>query len=155
MELSRIAWLVTVGACSIAALILLLSGYDGYAGVALAVGRRLGEQAGGLVDDQDVRVLVQDPEPAGDLARLGPVGEERDRGVVGDLAAGAETLRRAGFGVEANGDRLRVEVATERAELVTRALVADGLYPTELRPEEASLEDAFFALTEQPGEDGA
>jgi ABC-2 type transport system ATP-binding protein len=74
---------------------------------------------------------------------------------VGDLAAGAATLRRAGFGVGANGDRLRVGVATEKAELVTRALVADGHYPTELRPVEASLEDAFFALTEQPGEDGA
>jgi hypothetical protein len=35
--LSRIAWIVTVGACVIAALILLLSGYTGYAGVALAV----------------------------------------------------------------------------------------------------------------------
>jgi ABC-2 type transport system ATP-binding protein len=74
---------------------------------------------------------------------------------VGDLAAGAETLRRAGFGVEVNGDRVRVEVAAEKAEFVTRALVADGLYPTELRPVEASLEDAFFALTEQPGDDGA
>ena len=38
MPLSRLAWLVTVGACLIAALVLLLSGYDGYAGVALAVG---------------------------------------------------------------------------------------------------------------------
>jgi hypothetical protein len=38
VELSRIAWLVTVGLCCIGALILLLSGYDGYAGVALAVG---------------------------------------------------------------------------------------------------------------------
>jgi hypothetical protein len=38
VELSRIAWLVTVGLCAIGALILLLSGYDGYAGVALAVG---------------------------------------------------------------------------------------------------------------------
>ena len=37
MQLSRIAWLVTVGICLVAALILLLSGYDGYAGVALAV----------------------------------------------------------------------------------------------------------------------
>jgi hypothetical protein len=36
-RLSRIAWIVTVGACLIAALILLLSGYTGYAGVALAV----------------------------------------------------------------------------------------------------------------------
>ena len=38
MPLSRLAWLVTVGACLIAALVLLLSGYDGYAGIALAVG---------------------------------------------------------------------------------------------------------------------
>ena len=37
MPLSRIAWLVTVGACLIAALVLLLSGYDGYAGIAVAV----------------------------------------------------------------------------------------------------------------------
>ena len=37
MPLSRIAWLVTVAICVMAALILLLSGYDGYAGVALAV----------------------------------------------------------------------------------------------------------------------
>jgi hypothetical protein len=37
VPLSRIAWLVTVGACVIAALVLVLSGYDGYAGVALAI----------------------------------------------------------------------------------------------------------------------
>jgi hypothetical protein len=38
VSLSRIAWLVTVAICLVAALILLLSGYDGYAGVVLAVG---------------------------------------------------------------------------------------------------------------------
>jgi hypothetical protein len=38
VPLSRIAWIVTVGVCLIAALVLLLSGYDGYAGVVLAVG---------------------------------------------------------------------------------------------------------------------
>jgi hypothetical protein len=37
VPLSRIAWLVTVGACLIAALVLVLSGYDGYAGVAVAI----------------------------------------------------------------------------------------------------------------------
>ena len=37
MPLPKIAWLVTVAICVIAALILLLSGYDGYAGVVLAV----------------------------------------------------------------------------------------------------------------------
>ena len=38
MPLARIAWLVTVAVCLIAALVLLLSGYNGYAGVAVAVG---------------------------------------------------------------------------------------------------------------------
>jgi hypothetical protein len=37
VPLSRLAWLITVGVCLIAALVLLLSGYDGYAGVVLAV----------------------------------------------------------------------------------------------------------------------
>jgi len=37
VPLSRIAWLVTVAICLITALILLLSGYDGYAGVTVAV----------------------------------------------------------------------------------------------------------------------
>jgi hypothetical protein len=37
VPLSRIAWLVTVSLCLIAALVLLLSGYNGYAGIALAV----------------------------------------------------------------------------------------------------------------------
>ena len=37
MPLSRIAWLVTVVMCLIATVILLLSGYLGYAGVVLAV----------------------------------------------------------------------------------------------------------------------
>ena len=36
-RLNRIAWLVTVGICLVTALILLLSGYDGYAGVTFAV----------------------------------------------------------------------------------------------------------------------
>ena len=37
MPLSRIAWLVTVLICLVASVILLLSGYDGYAGVVFAV----------------------------------------------------------------------------------------------------------------------
>jgi ABC-2 type transport system ATP-binding protein len=69
---------------------------------------------------------------------------------VTDLAGGAETLRRAGLPAQADGDRIRVEVVAERADRVTRALVADGHYPTELRPVETSLEDAFLALTTQP-----
>ncbi len=37
MDLSRIGWLVTVLACLIAALTLVLQGYVGYAGVTFAV----------------------------------------------------------------------------------------------------------------------
>ena len=38
MPLSRIAWLVTVTICLIAAMLLLVNGYYGYSGVLLAVG---------------------------------------------------------------------------------------------------------------------
>jgi hypothetical protein len=38
MELQRIAWLVTVACCALGAVILLLSGYQGYAALSGAVG---------------------------------------------------------------------------------------------------------------------
>lgn len=38
MPLQRISWMVTVGICLFAALLLLLNGYSGYAGVLVAVG---------------------------------------------------------------------------------------------------------------------
>ena len=38
LPLSRIAWLVTVFACFLTAVLLLVSGYDGYAAVAAAIG---------------------------------------------------------------------------------------------------------------------
>lgn len=38
VPLNRIAWVVTVAACLVTSLLLLLSGYQGYAGVSLAVG---------------------------------------------------------------------------------------------------------------------
>jgi hypothetical protein len=38
MDLQRIAWLVTVVACVIGAVVLLLSGYQGYAALSAAVG---------------------------------------------------------------------------------------------------------------------
>ena len=37
MPLNRIAWLTTVGICLVISLILLISGYYGYAGVLLAI----------------------------------------------------------------------------------------------------------------------
>ena len=38
VELRRVAWIVTVVICAVAAVLLLLSGYQGYAGVLAAVG---------------------------------------------------------------------------------------------------------------------
>jgi hypothetical protein len=38
VPLSRIAWLVTIATCLVAAVLLLVAGYQGYAGLALAVG---------------------------------------------------------------------------------------------------------------------
>jgi ABC-2 type transport system ATP-binding protein len=69
---------------------------------------------------------------------------------VTDLAGGAHALGSAGMPVQTDGDRLRVDVAPNRAEAITRALVTAGHFPSELRPVETSLEDAFFALTDEP-----
>ena len=71
---------------------------------------------------------------------------------VADIAGAAATLARAGFHVEPDGDRIRVDVAAERADGVTRALVAEDHFPSELRPVETTLEDAYFALTDSYGE---
>jgi hypothetical protein len=38
VPLNRIAWLVTVGVCALAAVLLLVAGYSGYAAVTGAVG---------------------------------------------------------------------------------------------------------------------
>jgi hypothetical protein len=42
VPLQRISWLVTVGICLIAAVLLLVNGYSGYAGVLVAVGAAAG-----------------------------------------------------------------------------------------------------------------
>jgi len=67
---------------------------------------------------------------------------------VRDLGAGAATLSRVGMDAVVEGEHILVEVAPEQAEDITRALVAAGHYPTELRAVETTLEDAFLALTE-------
>src|SRR5262245_1480847 len=58
---------------------------------------------------------------------------------VADLAGGVRALQHAGLPSTLDTDRLRVEVSSDQAESVTRVLVADGYYPTELRPVETSL----------------
>jgi ABC-2 type transport system ATP-binding protein len=66
---------------------------------------------------------------------------------VRDLEAGSRTLKAAGLAAHVDDGYVRVDVEPEQGENVARALVADGLFPSELRPVEATLEDAFFALT--------
>jgi ABC-2 type transport system ATP-binding protein len=73
---------------------------------------------------------------------------------VTDLAGATDALRRAGLPAEQDGDRIRVGVAAQHGEEVTRALVDAGHFPSELRPVETTLEDAFFALTASSTEDG-
>ncbi|MDQ1443986.1 MAG: type transport system ATP-binding protein [Acidimicrobiaceae bacterium] len=65
-----------------------------------------------------------------------------------DLPGAAGALVAAGLTARVDGDHVVVDVEAARAESVTRALVAAGHFPTELRPHETSLEDVFFALTE-------
>jgi hypothetical protein len=38
VPLSKIAWLTTVGVCLVTAVLMFVAGYNGYAGVAIAVG---------------------------------------------------------------------------------------------------------------------
>jgi ABC-2 type transport system ATP-binding protein len=66
---------------------------------------------------------------------------------VRDLDNGCHSLEAAGLVARVDDGYVRVDVEPERGEAVARILVADGLYPSELRPVDATLEDAFFALT--------
>ncbi|HEY3240268.1 MAG TPA: ABC transporter ATP-binding protein, partial [Acidimicrobiia bacterium] len=66
---------------------------------------------------------------------------------VDDPRAALSALQRAGFAAEEAGGRLRVLVAAGRAGEITRALSAEGLWLTELRPEQERLEDWFLRLT--------
>jgi ABC-2 type transport system ATP-binding protein len=72
------------------------------------------------------------------------------RGVVvrlHDLVAGREALEAAGFPVSEDGHSLVVGVHPTEAPRVAEALATQRLYPLELRPGGASLEEAFLALT--------
>jgi ABC-2 type transport system ATP-binding protein len=66
---------------------------------------------------------------------------------VDDLGAGLATLQAAGIGARPDGDVLRVDLAPGEAATVTRTLAQAGLWVTELRPEQVSLEDVFLELT--------
>jgi ABC-2 type transport system ATP-binding protein len=67
-----------------------------------------------------------------------------------DLDRGQAVLNATGIQASRNGDGLHVAVALDQAATVTKALAAQGLYLTELRPDEADLEAVFLELTSQP-----
>ncbi len=56
-------------------------------------------------------------------------------------------LTTAGIGARLDGDVIRVDVAPAEAARVTETLAAGRLWVTELRPDQASLEDVFLELT--------
>ena len=66
---------------------------------------------------------------------------------VGDLDAAVVALRRAGISAERCDGHVRVAIAPEEAERVTRTLALEDQWVTDLRPEERSLEDLFLELT--------
>ena len=66
---------------------------------------------------------------------------------VGNRRAGLRALRAAGFEAEDRDPYLRVIAANELAAEVSRALGQSDVWPTELRPEETTLEDVFLELT--------
>jgi ABC-2 type transport system ATP-binding protein len=89
----------------------------------------------------------------------GPVREVLSRGrAVGVMVRlpsaarepGLAALAAAGVEAEPAGELIRARVAPEEAGRVTKALAEAGLYLTELRPDEASLEDVFLELTGEP-----
>ena len=90
----------------------------------------------------------------GRCVAAGPVQEVLSAGRSGallvrldDLPAGLATLQGAGIGARLDGDALRVDLPPAEAATVTRTLGQAGLWVTELRPEQVSLEDVFLELT--------
>jgi ABC-2 type transport system ATP-binding protein len=68
-----------------------------------------------------------------------------------DLDCGRAVLAAVGIPASLDGDHLYVALPPEQAATVTHALAGQGLYVTELRPDEADLETVFLELTaEQP-----
>ena len=72
---------------------------------------------------------------------------------VDDLDAGERALITANLAVERTAETLRVAVSAESAGDVTRILAGAGVWVTDLRPEQSSLEDVFLELTGRPRND--
>jgi ABC-2 type transport system ATP-binding protein len=66
---------------------------------------------------------------------------------VADLERAAAVLCAAGISAGVRGDLIRVALPASEAERVTRTLAAKRMYVTELRADEADLEQVFLELT--------
>ncbi|MGH9157837.1 MAG: ABC transporter ATP-binding protein [Acidimicrobiales bacterium] len=91
----------------------------------------------------------------GRCVKSGPVDEVLSAGgpqslvvKVADLVAGLAVLHGAGVPASMDGASIHVELPPAEAERVSRELATAGLYVTELRPQEVSLETVFLELTE-------
>jgi ABC-2 type transport system ATP-binding protein len=96
----------------------------------------------------------------GRCVAAGPVGEVLARGRhdalivrLADLRAGLDALSSAGIDATLDSDHLRVSLPVTEAARVTEALASRGLYLSELRPEEVSLETVFLELTQDRGKE--
>ena len=81
-------------------------------------------------------------------------GRQPDQMLVGvhDTIAASEVLLGAGVRSRPDGTHLVVDIDAAGAAWVNRLLADAGLWITELRPREASLEDVFLTLTAAPQE---
>jgi ABC-2 type transport system ATP-binding protein len=93
----------------------------------------------------------------GRCVTAGPVTEVLARGRhetlivrLADLEAGLAALRDAGIEAQTDAGLIRVAIPVARSATITEILAARGLYLSELRPEEISLETVFLELTEEP-----
>lgn len=92
----------------------------------------------------------------GRCVAAGPVSEVLARGRhealivrLGELQTGLEALREAGIEAALDSDHLRVSLPVSESARVTQVLARRGLFLSELRPEEISLETVFLELTQE------
>lgn len=98
----------------------------------------------------------------GRLVTQGPVNEVLSQGKGGglllkldNLEAGARALADAGIKATNGDGALHVDMEAQDGDLVARVLAGAGLYPRELRPQEADLEAVFLELTGAPAKEDA
>ncbi|MGH2571877.1 MAG: ABC transporter ATP-binding protein [Actinomycetota bacterium] len=92
----------------------------------------------------------------GRCVAAGPVGEVLARGRhealivrVEDLQAGLGALHEAGLDARLDTGAIRVNLPISQGARVTEILASRGLYLSELRPEEVSLETVFLEITRE------